>query len=203
MKIQLNSKKCILLYVYVLFIATIITGFVSCNSVNTSSTEDAVKEIADSTNQENLTDVAAEHDAMFLVEAAGINSQEIALGKLAKEKSKNSSVKELAQMMIDDHTKTFGDLKALAARKSITLPEPIADSAIENYNDLSKNASKVFDKAYCDEMINGHKKAIEKFEYASNNATDADIKAWAASVLPALKMHLQHSEECQKKCAAM
>ena len=60
-----------------------------------------------------------------------------------------------------------------------------------------------FDKEYCDMMVKGHKDAIDKFEKAINDASDPDIKAWASSMLPALRIHLDHSLTCQKKCEKM
>src|SRR5688572_32420960 len=46
------------------------------------------------------------------------------------------------------------------------------------------------DKEYCDMMVKGHKEAINAFENAASNAYDADIKAWASSMLPSLRTHL-------------
>jgi putative membrane protein len=38
-------------------------------------------------------------------------------------------------------------------------------------------------------MITAHKEDISKFQNASNNAKDADLKAWAGKTLPVLQMH--------------
>ena len=49
-----------------------------------------------------------------------------------------------------------------------------------------------------DMMVKGHKDAISKFEKASKDCDDADIRAWALATLPALRTHLDHSLTCQK-----
>ena len=52
-------------------------------------------------------------------------------------------------------------------------------------------------------MVDGHKDAISKFEKEVNESSDSDIKSWATSMLPGLKMHLDHSTLCQKECVKM
>ena len=47
-----------------------------------------------------------------------------------------------------------------------------------------------FDKEYVNMMISGHKDAIDKFEKASTDAADSEIRSWAASMLTVLRQHL-------------
>lgn len=72
--------------------------------------------------------------------------------------------------------------------------------AYKKLNDKSRND---FDKAYCEMMVSGHKDAIALFEKASTEATDSDIKAWAAATLPTLRAHLDHALTCQKNIEKM
>lgn len=104
-------------------------------------------------------------------------------------------------MMIAEHTKSLDDLRKLAVKKNIKLLSPVANDQIEEYNKLVKESGNMLDKDYANLMVAGHKEAITKFENAVDNSTDADIKTWALTVIPTLKMHLQHSEECAKECA--
>ncbi|MDP3154502.1 MAG: DUF4142 domain-containing protein [Archangium sp.] len=61
-------------------------------------------------------------DASFVHEAALSSANEIKISQLAVSQSTNPSVKELAQQMIDDHTKAFDSLKEIATNKGIMLP---------------------------------------------------------------------------------
>lgn len=61
-------------------------------------------------------------DAAFVEEAALASVNEIKISQLAVSQSTNPSVKELAQQMIDDHTKAFDSLKEIAGNKGIVLP---------------------------------------------------------------------------------
>lgn len=61
-------------------------------------------------------------DATFVEEAALASVNEIKISQLAVSQSTNPSVKQLAQQMIDDHTKAFDSLKEIAGNKGIMLP---------------------------------------------------------------------------------
>jgi putative membrane protein len=141
-----------------------------------------------------------EKDAKFLVEAAEINMEEIQLGQLAQQKSSTQHVQELGKMMENDHTKNLEDVKALAARKSIVIPEALSKDGQDDYKKLNEKTGKDFDKDYCEMMVKGHKDAIDKFEKASSDCKDADIRSFATNTIPKLRAHLDHSTDCKEKC---
>ena len=185
-----------------LALITVIAFSISSCS-NQSKTEDS-KEVAEDKNDAKMDGMTNEDDANFLVNVAEINQEEISLGKLAQSKGSMTDVKELGKMMETAHTKAYTDLTALAMQKSISLPEAKTEDVNEAYKKMSeKKSGKDFDKEYCDMMIDGHKKAIEKFEKASTDSADPDIKIMANNMLPELRKHLEMAEMCQKKCEAM
>jgi len=61
-------------------------------------------------------------DASFVEQAAMSNVSEIKMSELAVSQSTNTSVRELAQQLIDDHTKAFESLKQISDNKGIMLP---------------------------------------------------------------------------------
>ena len=143
------------------------------------------------------------NDAKFLIAAAQINLEEIQLGQLAQRNSTMRDVKELGKMMEADHTKALKEVKDLANLKQVTVPATLTDEGQSAYMKLVKKTGKDFDKSYCDMMVDGHKEAISKFEKEVNESSDSDIKSWATSMLPGLKMHLDHATSCQKECVKM
>jgi len=169
-----------------------------------NSNPDDPKEIAEDKNEEKFDDRKSEKDANFLVEAAAINLEEIKLGELAQQRGTMQDVKDLGKMMVKEHTAAMNELKGLAKNKAITIPEVLTEDGQDAYDDLNEEkAGKDFDKEYCDMMVKGHKTAIRKFEDASSNAQDADIRNWASSMLPGLRTHLDHSQMCKDKCKDM
>lgn len=186
-------------------IATATLLFSSCGDSKTEEPKkEDTKEVAEDKNDVKFDSSGkAKWDADFLVAAASINQEEIELGQLAQKNGMMKEVKDLGKMLESDHTKALADEKALAAKKNISLPAATTDDVKDAYKKLSEKKGKDFDKAYCDMMVDGHKSAIEKFEKASTDATDPDIKAWAASMLPGLRAHLDHATTCQKNCEKM
>jgi predicted outer membrane protein len=61
-------------------------------------------------------------DAQFVREAAKGSHMEVKLGELAKEKAQSETVKQLAESLVTDHTRSGQELSQLAARKGVTLP---------------------------------------------------------------------------------
>ena len=191
-------------------VAAITIGGQACNNgtandqpkaVDTSNTDP--KERAEDANDAKMTSDSSEKNAQFLVDAAEINMEEIQLGELAQKNGSMKGVKELGKMMIKEHTKALADLKALAAKKNITSPVSLTEDGQEAYKKLSDEKGLDFDKSYAGKMVDGHESAIDKFEKAANNLSDADIKSWAASMLPGLKTHLEHSKMVEEECKKM
>ena len=182
-------------------VALIISGtFMSCN--NPTKPEDT-KKVAEEHNDAKFNAVSNEKDAQFLVNAAEINSEEINLGKLAQEKSKNAEVKKLGAALEAEHVKMNMTLSLLASKKQITLPMTVTNKTMDDSTTLSKKSGMAFDNAYCDMMVAGHKNAVAAFEKASAECTDVDIKNFAANSLTMLRMHLDKAIVCQKNCAKM
>jgi putative membrane protein len=181
------------------FFACITFVFFSCAGNNReNNTEVDSKKTAEDHNDAKF-DKSAEKDAQFLVDVATINLNEIQLGDLAATKGISADVKNLGQSMSAAHTKAQAELTALAQKKGITLPTSVPDEAMRDYNSLKDEDFKDFDVKYSNMMVDGHKDAISKFEKASTDSEDAEIRDWAAKMLPILREHLDHAMNCQNK----
>lgn len=168
-----------------------------------SGNPDDSKETAEEQNEERFDDRKSEKDANFLVEAAAINLEEIKLGELAQQKGMMEDTKALGKMMVKEHAAALEELKTLAANKSITIPEVLTEDGQDAYDDLNEEKGMSFDKEYASMMVRGHKSAIRKFENASSNAEDPDIRNWATSMLPGLRAHLENANICKDKAKEM
>jgi len=191
-----------------LFLAAAVLALVSTASCKQEPKNEDTKEVAEDVNDatETATDSisdARNDDSDYLVAAAETDLMEIELGKLALKKSTNPKVKELANMMIDQHTKASTATKSLASNKQIALPAALTDKGKEAYDDLDKKTGKDFDDAYADKMVDGHEDAISKIKDASEHAKDAEVRQWAADMLPTLNTHLEHSKMLQDQIKKM
>jgi putative membrane protein len=136
----------------------------------------------------------SEADSKFAVEAASGGMTEVQLGELAQQKASSQRVKDFGAMMVRDHTKANDELKSLAGMKNITLPPAPGEDHMDHIKDLSKKSGKEFDRAYMKMMVDDHQEDIKAFEKSSNDANDADIKAFASKTLPTLRMHLDSAK---------
>lgn len=188
----LNSR--VLELVLASVIVFLMLTLASCNRTKSNDT----KEIAEEHNEAKFANLK-EDDAKFLVNAEEINLEEITLGRLAHTRGLSAQIKELGEMMVTEHTKASSDLQALATQKQVTLPATLTNDGESANKRLMDNKLSDFDKEYADMMVSGHKDAIDKFEKASTDCTDPDIRNFASSMVPKLRQHLDAFVTIQKQ----
>lgn len=135
----------------------------------------------------------------FMNEAAQGGMAEVALGQLAAQKGASDAVRQFGQQMVTDHSKANTELKALAAKKNITLPSDVNSEQKSLMEKLSKLSGAEFDKEYVNAMVDDHEKDVSAFEKQSTGGNDADAKAFAAKTLPTLQHHLQMIKDIKSK----
>jgi putative membrane protein len=137
-------------------------------------------------------------DQQFVMNVAKDGMAEVELGRLASQKATNEQVKQFGQQMADDHGKANEELKKIAADKNITIPtEPDAKHKA-TIDKLSKMTGDAFDRAFTQEMVSGHKKAVSALQKESKSGKDAEVKAWAAKTLPTVEGHLKQVQELSR-----
>jgi len=173
-------------------------GLTACNNKPDDS-----KEAAEEINEEVIDDRKGEKEAQFLVEAADFNLMEVQMGKMAANQATMKVVKDFGAKIEKEHQKVYDELAALAASKNITIPSSSSEDVMEHQKDLGGKTGYDFDRKFCDDMIDGHEKAINKFEKISNDCEDAEIKAWASKMLPAFNAHLAEAKILKEKVKDM
>lgn len=130
-------------------------------------------------------------DLAFMNDAAPGGLAEVELGRLAAERATSPQVKQFAQQMIEDHSKAGKKLEQLAQLKKVKLPPGVLPEAKQTKEKLAKLTGENFDREYVKAMVQMHEKDVAAFAAVSKNATDADVKAFAAATLPTLQHHLE------------
>lgn len=185
-----NMKKLI----YAIALTGAAFAFQACNSGNKDAKEtaDSMNKAKDTTSNMAATGGIAvdEKDAKFATTAAGGGMAEVALGKLALEKSTNAQVKEFATMMVNDHGKANTELIGIAQAKNITLPDMVDEDHQKKMADLEKKTGKDFDKAYVDAMVDGHKSTLKLMQDEAKDGKDVELKAFASKTAPIVQTHL-------------
>lgn len=178
------------------FLAAGLFAMQACNNTESSSHEDAV----DSATSVNKVVQPVQKDASdFAVAAANGGMMEVELGKVAQEKGVSKRVKDFGAMMVKDHSEANDNLKLIASRLNITLPDSVSDDSRKEIDKLKMKKGKDFDKAYVDMMLDDHKKDIAEFRKCADNCSDSSIKSFASTTLPTLEKHLDSVQSISGK----
>jgi len=132
--------------------------------------------------------VAADKPDAFVASAAQANMSEIELSKLALQKSQNARVRDFAQHMIDDHTRTGNVLAVVAKQEHVPLPDALDAGHAAKVADLTARTTD-FDRAYVDTMVSDHAAAVALFSDYANAGEDPYLKTFAQNTLPSLIAH--------------
>ena len=180
--------------IFILCIAAIASyALQSCSGGNKTATSDSVGVTKDSAikSPPAINTAAVDSgDTKFATTAAIGGMAEVALGKLAQQKSTNTEIQNFGSMMVTDHGKANDELKSIAKAKNITLPDSVDAEHKQKMADLSTKTGKDFDRAYVDAMIDGHKKTLMLMQEEAASGKDPDLKAFAAKTAPTVQMHL-------------
>ncbi len=179
---------------FLIMLSITVVSYYACTNTSNKDGDDSVEEAKEANKEaikdDEVTGSIEMDDSEFMVEAASGGMMEVELSNLAQQKSKDTWVKKFAAMIVRDHTKANNDLKALAASKNITLPATMGEDHQKHMDDMREKTGADFDEDYMDMMIRHHKDDIDMFEMEANHGNDADIKAFASTTLPVLRMHL-------------
>jgi putative membrane protein len=111
---------------------------------------------------------------------------EARMGQMGLDYGASSGVKRLAQLLLDDHTKSNNELTEIANRKGLTL----GSEDREMPNGLPGLNGDAFDKEFKRLTVKDHERDIKEFEKEASSGLDPDLKAWASKMLPILHAHL-------------
>ncbi len=134
-------------------------------------------------------------DENFIKDEAASGAAMVKIATLAKEKAGREDVKAFAGTLVTDHTKANAELAKFAAAKGVELSTEVSPKHADTIESLEGLSGAEFDKKFLSTVLGGHEKCVRKFEEASTDAKDDDLKAWAAGMLPTLRSHLAKAKE--------
>ena len=160
------------------------------------------KKVAINENEEKFDDSKLEKDAKFVVMAADAGQFEVMASELAKRKSSTQMVKDLADQLIQDHAKANAELKGVAMKHNITIPEKLGDKLQRKFDNLNEETED-FDREYTKVIVSSHKDAIDLFENQAARGEIEEIRTWASKRIATLKQHLEMAENVSEAVREM
>ncbi|MEJ5990232.1 DUF4142 domain-containing protein [Ramlibacter sp. PS3R-8] len=141
-------------------------------------------------------DKVARGDRKFIEEAAGSGMFEVQVSQLAASKATDPNVKSYASMLVDHHTAANNELVKIANARGVELPAAPPRALRKDIEKLGKKNGADFDKDFVREVgIKAHEKDIKKFQGASKDVKDPELKAFVDKTLPQLREHLAAAQK--------
>lgn len=178
-----------------ILIAVLAAGLASTPVLAQSSTKST-------TSKQSAANTKANSKDAFVKNTAIGNMFEIQSSQVALQKAQRSDVKELAQMLIDDHTKAGNDMKQALGANGPQLPTALDSKHQQTMQKLQQASANQFDTQFLQAQATAHKEAIALFQGYARSGDDQNLKQFAQATLPALQQHPQHVSELQKGAAA-
>lgn len=170
-----------------------VAGLIALPACNDAPKDPAKR--ADEANEDKTETRKSENDAETLVDAATSDMMEIQSSQIAVTMGTQQSVKDFANMMIQEHQNMSTETKALAAKKGFTLPTALNADKMEDLEDMKKWAKgKEFDNKYIEEQVDMHQNVLDKLEKCMAATQDSDIKTWTEKAVGHVRMHLEKAK---------
>ncbi len=148
------------------------------------------------TSAKNASKGADAATQQFVEKAAIGDMYEIQSSKLAQSKSQNADVKEFAEHIVTDHTKSSEELKSLVKdMQGMEVPGKMDAKHQKMVDQLQSASGAQFDQQYKKQQIEAHQTAVQLFTGYSKSGTNDEIKSFAEKTLPTLKKHLEMAQD--------
>jgi putative membrane protein len=178
------------------FLTAVFALSACCFMVKAQSTTIGESDTKQRNNDERaqMSQATSNADERFVKEASKDGMKEVMMGNEGRSKASNMRVKNFSEMIVRDHTKANEELKSIAAKNKMTMP----DKDDMDKHSMSDKTGASYDKEFMDMMVSDHKKAIDLFQNQSRNGNNPELKAFATRTLPILQMHLDSAMTIQE-----
>lgn len=126
---------------------------------------------------------------------------EITEAKVALTRTHNPRIRQIATMMVRDHTKSTNMVKAAAMRVMGHAPPPpmLMPEQRTMVADLRAAKGPAFDRAYLDQQLQSHQQALEVQQGYAGNGDAPPLKHAAEQIVPVVQHHIADLQDAQSK----
>jgi putative membrane protein len=145
-----------------------------------------------------LSPAFAESGKKFIQQAIQGDNAEIAMGRLAAQKSGNQQVKDFGNTLLNDHTTAKNQATDVGRQLRVKPSDGMPRAARREEQKLQGMSGAAFDKEFVNYMIKDHQKAISEFQ-RQTKARDKATADLAKKQLPTLQKHLEMAQSLKSK----
>ena len=133
-------------------------------------------------------------DRAFVMDAMKGDNSEIALGRMAMQRSASPAVKGYGQMLAEDHSAHRMKLVALGRMMQVPPTMALAADGIMAKRMMMRLHGQAFDAAFKHHMVADHEQDIDKYNHEVQTARSPQLRQLAHDTLPTLRKHLDGAE---------
>ena len=130
--------------------------------------------------------------ALGFAKAVAISDMyEVTAGKIALEKGESAAVREFAQMMVADHTKSSKALEDAVggAGEDFSMPASLDTEHQAQIDILQSLQGAAFDREYLTQQMAAHREALALLKAYGASGDVADLRQFAQSTIPVVQKH--------------
>jgi putative membrane protein len=141
----------------------------------------------------------ADIDQHFAWRASTAGLAEVDLARIAEKQASDPAVVTFARKLMEDHKKASQDLAQLAKGKGLKVAQTLDEKEQKESAHIRQLTGAQFDRAYLEDQVKCHEKAIALFKKEIKEGKDADLQAWAQKMLPTLEEHEKLAKDTESK----
>jgi putative membrane protein len=138
-------------------------------------------------------------DDNFMTKTEESDIAGMAMARIALSTSRNSDVRDFANMIQADGTMSLEDLTGLMKDKNVSQAVRIAADLRQDIDRMSWLTGAEFDREFINMMVAQIQRNIEQFRDESAAAIDTDVKKYVENQLPQREMHLDKARLLQSR----
>lgn len=141
-----------------------------------------------------------EKDSKHVSDIMSTNGYLLTIMEMAQTKSQHEGLKMAVNHMIDDHRKMSQQAREYADAHGYMKAADKGEKFAEKKGKWEKKrAGQEWDADIVEELVDGHKDAIDQLQDIKGDAKDEELKMWAANNLPVLQAHLEELTPLKEK----
>lgn len=175
-----------------LWIAASLLALTACEGREAQDGEDGMGTRTAGADAADASEQSAVGAQDFVQTVAMSDLYEIAAAKAALERAEAPAVREFAQMMVTDHTKSSQALKDAIAASGQTFAVPdTLDTAQQAQVDILRNLNDAaFDREYLRQQAAAHRQTLSQLKAFGGGGEVPELRQFAQSTIPTVQMHL-------------
>jgi len=169
------------------------TGQQQTGQQQTGQTDQIRVERSGARGEENLANMSPEQ--RFLYTSYQCNLFETQLSKMVAQKADRDEIKEFARKLSDEHTQANQQIRQVAQRKNVQLPQDVSEWQQAKLQHASRVPTDMLSRLFVFHQVGMHNSEILEHRWAANHIKDQDVKMLATQMLPDLQTHLRQAEQ--------